>query len=262
MNIRAFVNKQIAHGRCCFSLLDAKKEIWGSKNAVGLAIARLIKKGELASPLRGFYVIVSPEYRKLGCIPADQFLPYLLHYMGRIYYGALTTAAIYYGATHQAPQVYQIMVQKKIKSIQCGGVRINFIINHAIENTPRTNVDTAKSVFTISTAEATAADLLKFIRQSGGLNNIATIISELAERMDAKALKVLLESQDGLVWKQRLGFLLDLVGAKKLAGVVKEYLLAQPKVNYVVLKPGAKKGFAKKNERWKIIENTVIEADI
>ena len=46
--------------------------------AAKLALNRLAKKKVIASPARGFYVIVPPEHRSLACLPADQFIPALM----------------------------------------------------------------------------------------------------------------------------------------------------------------------------------------
>ncbi|RLA20598.1 MAG: hypothetical protein DRQ56_02820 [Gammaproteobacteria bacterium] len=47
--------------------------VGNDRKLVTRALNRLILKGELASPQRGFYVIVPPEYQQLGCLPAEQF---------------------------------------------------------------------------------------------------------------------------------------------------------------------------------------------
>jgi len=46
--------------------------------AMKAALRRLRKKGEIAMPYRGFYVIVPPEYHALACLPAEQFIPDLI----------------------------------------------------------------------------------------------------------------------------------------------------------------------------------------
>jgi len=74
------------------------------------SIRRLKSKGLVAAPHRGFYVVVPPEYRRLGCLPADQFIPQLMQHLGLSYYAALLTAGRYHGAAHQQPQVFQVMV--------------------------------------------------------------------------------------------------------------------------------------------------------
>jgi hypothetical protein len=51
-----------------------------STDAAKLSLNRLARRGTVASPARGFYVIVPPEHRKLGCLTADQFLPAVMEW--------------------------------------------------------------------------------------------------------------------------------------------------------------------------------------
>lgn len=99
MNIQTYIDELTAKGKCCFTLKEACKALSRPDNAVKLAIKRLKeKRSGLASPARGFYVIVPPEYRKAGCLPAEYFLPYLMAYWNKPYYvGLLSAAAIYAG---------------------------------------------------------------------------------------------------------------------------------------------------------------------
>jgi predicted transcriptional regulator of viral defense system len=77
--------------------------------ATRAALRRLLRRGSIASPYRGFYVNVPPEYRRMGCVPAEQFVPQLMEHLGLDYYAALLTAGQYHGAAHQQPQVFQVM---------------------------------------------------------------------------------------------------------------------------------------------------------
>jgi hypothetical protein len=45
----------------------ARRALNVSADAVKLALNRLSKQGLIAQPARGFYVIIPPEYRSLGC---------------------------------------------------------------------------------------------------------------------------------------------------------------------------------------------------
>ena len=74
-----------------------------SAAAARQALSRLAAKREIASPARGFYVVVPPEYRRLGCLPADQFIPSLMEHRKIPYYVALLSAAQYHGAAHHRP---------------------------------------------------------------------------------------------------------------------------------------------------------------
>lgn len=74
-NARTFIADLAAQGRYHFAIADARASLGVSQAAAKLALLRLGKQGLIASPARGFYIIVPPEYKRLGCLPADQFIP-------------------------------------------------------------------------------------------------------------------------------------------------------------------------------------------
>jgi hypothetical protein len=47
----------------------------------------------VAMPFRGFHLVVTPENRASGCLPAEQFLPQLMEYLALPYYAGLLSAA-------------------------------------------------------------------------------------------------------------------------------------------------------------------------
>lgn len=259
-----YIRDLVKHGKCCFTLDQAQITLQKTRKAILSSIEHLLAKGELASPAKGFYIIVPPEYHGLGCIPAEQFIPYLMEYWGYRYYAGLLTAAAYHGASHQAVQVFQVMIDNRRPLLVCGKIRVQFITNSHLTKTSTQNISTSKSMLTISTPESTAIDLLNYPHQSGGLNHIVTVISELQETMDPKKLLALAEIQPELAWKQRLGYLLEVVEAHELADVLKKYLSTQKRIDYIPLLAGLKKTDKtfSRNLTWKIIENTTIESDI
>src|SRR5436305_10884542 len=112
-----------AQGRYHFRSEDAQKALGVSPAAAKLALLRLAKQGLIASPARGFYVIVPPEYRSLGSLPADQFIPALMQRLALTYYAGLLTAAQYHGAAHHRPQEFQVMLAKSRRHLISGAVR-------------------------------------------------------------------------------------------------------------------------------------------
>jgi len=258
-----YVDNLTSHGKCSFSLVEIKKTLNKKEAALRSSIAHLLAKGDLVSPAKGFYIIVPLEYQVLGCLPAEHFVPYLMEYWGCQYYAALLTAARYHGATHQSVQVFQVIVPTPRYPITCGKVKIDFIVNKNLDKTPIQKIITAKSMLTISTPEGAAMDLMNYPNQSGGLNHIATVLSELQESMKPEKLLSLAESQKILSWKQRLGYLLEVIGATQLVEGLKAHLKQQKRLDYIPLIPGIKdSGKIKKNTTWKIFENATIESDI
>src|SRR5579863_5067036 len=117
LNVRNYTRQLAASGRYSFTSNEAR-----------IALNRLIREREIASPARGFYVIVPPEYQSLGCLPADQFIPALMERAGLPYYAGLLSAAQYYGAAHHRPQELQVLLVKQRRPIHCGSVRVAFFV--------------------------------------------------------------------------------------------------------------------------------------
>jgi predicted transcriptional regulator of viral defense system len=159
---REYIADLAGKGIYHFTSGDAQHSLGVSHAAARLALARLARQGLIASPARGFYVIVSPEYKRLGCLPADQFIPDLMKELQLSYYAGLLTAAQYYGAAHHRPQEFQVVVAKNRRPIVCGAIRVAFVASKRITETPVRDFNTLRGTIRVSTVEATALDLVGY----------------------------------------------------------------------------------------------------
>jgi len=263
MGFLDYIHEIRKQGKCAFSIDDAVQALGKSRKAIYSSIEHLVAKQELASPARGFYVIVPPEYQVIGCLPAEFFIPSLMTYWQCDYYACLLTAASYHGASHQAVMVFQVMVNKPRPAITCGRVKVKFIGNKNLAFTPTQKISTRMSMLTASTPEGTAMDLLNYPDQSGGLNHVLTVLAELHENMQVDKLLALIKSSPVLAWQQRLGYMLEMLDAQELANALKENLSKQKRVDYIAFDPDSKvTSMTPRNKTWKIIENTELESDI
>ncbi len=121
-------------------------------------------------PYRGFYVIVPPEYRRLGCLPAEQFIPQLMTHLEIPCYVGLLSAARYHGAAHQQPQIFQVMVPKNRPPISCEKVQVQFIARRNTEVIPAMEFNTPRGHVAVSSPEATAFDLVGYSEHAGGFD--------------------------------------------------------------------------------------------
>lgn len=249
-------------GRYCFSAKDAAAFSKSSDVAVRAALRRLRQKGEIAMPYRGFYIILPPEYRDQGCLPASHFIPSLMEHLGEGYYAGLLSAAEYHGAAHHRPQVFQVVVPKNRPGITCGKVRVEFIARKNMDKIPTMDFKTPRGYLKVSTPEATAFDLVGYPHHSGGLDNVATVLAELAEKIDGKEL-ARIAGLSPIAWGQRLGYLLDLVGGGEKAGDLAKYIARKKPVPIPIpLMPS--KPFVGINQMkpWRIMINTEVEAEV
>jgi predicted transcriptional regulator of viral defense system len=255
-----FINAMAAKGRSSFSYKDIEKQINLSSMAIKAALRRLQKKGDIVMPCRGFYVIVPPEYRALGSLPAEQFIPDLMNYLGEIYYVGLLSAAEYHGAAHQRSQIFQVVVAKSRRSIRCGKIRVDFIFRKNAAKIPTQNRNTPAGIINISTPEGTALDLIGYTKHCGGINNVATVLAELAEKIDSKRL-VVAAKLSPIAWVQRLGYLLDLIIKGDKTEGIAAYIKNKLPVRIRLIPSNRIKG-AKMDARWRVLINTKVEADI
>ncbi len=211
-------------------------------------------------PYQGFYVIVPPEYRSLGCRPAEQFIPDLMNYLGEYYYVGLLSAAEYHGAAHHRPQVFQVMVAKPRRTIISGKVQVNFIVRGNVEAIPTQTRNTVSGILKLSTPEATAFDLTGYYRHCGWLDNVATVLSEMVEVIEPEKLVTVAELSP-ITWVQRLGYLLESVGSEESWQPLSEYINAKKPVRSPLLPSVTIKG-AVFSKRWQIYINTKVESEI
>ncbi len=257
---RRFVQRLAEAGRYHFSTEETVGALDVSKPAALAALRRLKVKGEVAVPYRGFYVIVPPEYRRIGCLPAEQFVPNLMVHLGLDYYVGLLSAARYYGAAHQQPQELQVVVAKNRPSIRCGQVRVAFIARREMQRGPTQSRNTPRGIVLISTPELTSIDLVGYPRHAGGWGNVATVLSELAEAIDPAQLDQVAR-QAPTAWVQRLGYLLELVEQPRLANRLTP-LVEQRDPDMVSLTPWLKKRGASRQRKWRLLVNDSVETDL
>jgi|SRR5688572_9656393 predicted transcriptional regulator of viral defense system len=257
---RQFIEELAAKGRYLFDSGEAKTALGISTPAVNAALSRLATQGAIASPARGFYVIVPPEYRSIRCLPADQFLPSLMERLALPYYVGLLTAAQYHGAAHQRPQEFQVFLERNRRVLECGKVRIRFLVRKRLQDVPTQKLNTPRGALLVSTPEATALDLVGYHERAGGLDQVATVLSELAEKIDAGKLATAAANAP-VPWAQRLGYLLERVGASEKAKVLKTYVRAHAS-DATPLMPNAARARARRDEDWKLYVNADVTPDL
>jgi predicted transcriptional regulator of viral defense system len=256
---REYIASLAAQGQHHFTVSEMGKSVGVSHVAAKLALSRLARHDLVASPARGFYVIVPPEYSRLGCLPAEQFIPALMQRLRLPYYAGLLSAAQYHGAAHHRPQGFQVFVAKNRRPIHCGSVKVSFIARKRITEVPAQSFNTPRGTILVSTVEATAVDLVGYERIVGGLDQVATLLSELAEKIDRKRLVAAAHTAP-ISWAQRLGYLLELVGATAQAAPLKNYVHQTAK-DMTPLLPAAPHKNVPRVHDWHLFVNTQVEAE-
>lgn len=268
MNLQSYIKDIRKDGKRCFTTLDIIEQFHVSHSHARVALHRLLKTGDVISPARGLYVIVPPERQPHGSIPAEELVPLVMQYLGANYYVALLTAGLFHGATHQKPSRFQVISNKRIKHpLIFGDVEINFIYKKSVSELPTQDFTVSTGYLKIATPELVALDLLNYPNHAGGLNHIATVLSELIENLDATKLIKLAKDIKAEHQLQRIGYLLDNIEVmdENLAEVIINALatyVSMRKQKYLPLASEIPKTGYPRCKKWRIIENTEIESDL
>lgn len=260
LHLSDFIDSLQARGRYFLGKAFVKKELNLTHDALNSSIKRLVKKNRLVRLRKGFYLIVPIEYRNIGAPPPEWFTDQLMNAYDAKYYVGLLTAASLHGAAHQQPQIYQVITNKVLRSIKIGRARIVFYFKKDFKDIGISKIKTPTGYMNISNPELTAFDLVRYLKQSGHINHVSTILAELGEKLDPKRLSELFPYvSQGCI--QRTGYILEYVGfAQKTKGLLK-YIKSLPS-KYYPLRADKKWDIEAKNKDWHLYINEQLEPDI
>jgi hypothetical protein len=154
--------------------------------------------------------------------------------------------------------------------LRFGAIGINFIYKKSLAKLPLQYIAKEEGYLKVSSPELTAMDLVLYTRQSAGLGNIATVLYELIDSINANKLISLAKLTRGKGWVQRLGYILEQLDSDndksanhktRVINKLAKYL-AQQELTYLKLTPELPIKGCDRNSKWKIIENTTVESDL
>jgi len=180
------------------------------KNHVPQRMVSLRRKNEIVSPTHGLWIPIPPEYMTWGAPPAMDIIDVLMKHLNVDYYVGWLSAAEIHGASHHAPQVFQVAVSRSLRPKSLGRSRLQFFHREHIKHASLTMVESRNGTVPVSDRETTMLDVVNDIRIVGGIDNSANLIIELceAEEADIEAI-IKIAAQYPVTAVRRLGFLLE-----------------------------------------------------
>jgi predicted transcriptional regulator of viral defense system/predicted nucleotidyltransferase component of viral defense system len=264
-NIRAWVEDLPKHGKITFSKEEVELQFPNLTNRNILnTLNRLVVKKKLQSVWRNFWVIVPVEYALKGMVDPIEYIAQLMNYIGKNYYIGLLSAAAIHGASHQQPMELMIItdtnhLRNKVKN----DVKISFAGKKEIPQQYLQQITVRSGYIPVSTPELTAIDLLLYSKNVGGINRVATVLSELAEVIDFEKVSLDFFQNTDTANVQRLGYMLDLLGYNETADTLlrkaKETNLKFRKYPLCIKRKTVDLSESPFDNKWKIIINEKID---
>jgi hypothetical protein len=253
-------------GRITFSNDEVKEKFPDhTTRTIELALNRLISQKKIVPVLKGFYAIIPVEYATWAMVPPSMYLDALMKHLKRSYYLALLNAAELYGAAHQRPQQYSVItVFPSLRDTNKRNIKINFIATR--KEIPQSWLKSFKSeigYIQASKPELTAADLITFQKEVGGLSRACTVLAELMEVVRFGKLDQTFFDYVPTSSIQRLGYLLEneLEQVKQADILYSKAHTHGCKFQKIPLKNNNPTKNCETNKKWKIIINEYVEID-
>ena len=266
--LAAYVSGLLSAGRVAFTADEAERTLGIGHGAFLDAAERLQRRKALVRPRQGFYVVVPPQHASWGAPPPAWYINALMRREGQAYYVGLLKAAELHGATHQAVMEFQVVAAKRLPRIRAGRSMIAFYFRRDLRAVAAGMEDrkTDTGTMKISSAALTTLDLLRYPQASGGMDSIATVVSELGRKIDPEQLAAL-SAVVGRPVVQRLGYLLDHLGHDRSTGPMLKALRARGSLPWTELdrREALDPDFApeprQRDLRWRIIVRRLPQVD-
>jgi len=256
--IEDFLKDIQSKGRYAVTLDELKNNFDSSEKAILQNIFRLKSKNQLAQVRKEFYVVVPPQYSNRGMIPPTLFIDDLMEFLNREYYVGLLSASALHGAGHQQPMQFQVMTKKPpLRSIKNKKLNIHFFIKSKWQAEDIVQKKTETGYIQVSSPALTAFDLVHYNRSIGGLNRIIPILEDLQENIKTSDLKKSAREQK-VPDLQRLGYLLEQLGAGQLSSVLYRRIERKP-LREIPISLVHKNRDGELNKKWNVILNNDLD---
>jgi len=247
----------LAEGKSTFTVADIVDRTGATASAVHAAVKYAADHHRVFSPVRGLYVIVPPEHRATGMVPAAHFIDPMMKHLGADYYVAFASAAQWWGAAHQAPQTFDVVTSRHVRDRDLDRLRFRSHTSTRIDADEVRRVAGPRTMLNVASANLTAVDLVTRPNLAGGLSNAATILAELPD-LDGSRLAEL-AARRSRSDARRLGWLVDLV--RDDLDLEPLHVLARPEDGQPTLLSVRGERVGDRDERWGVLVNTTVEPD-
>mgnify|MGYP000020558761 FL=1 len=263
MFLSDFIKERLSFEEYSFSKEELHSVSQKEKSQLTTDLSYLVKKGEIISLRKGFYLIIPPRYSKFGKLPLELYVNKLFKFIDRPYYVGLYSAAKFHGASHQQIQrEYIVTIKPTLLDITKKGNEIHFFTT---SKWPSKNIIEKKSdagIFKISSPALTAVDLIHHHNKLGGINRMLAILEELSEEITKNDIEELLTWYPHKSTLQRFGFLLEELQVEEILLEPIIQHLKKSKYFPVLLSPKSKQKAGAVNNNWKVDINIKLESDL
>ena len=249
-----------AHGISTITSEECAHLLGIPANEVSQRLVRLRAKGQLVAAARGLWIAVPAEFRNMGAPEPIRYIHNLMEFYACNYCIGWLSAASIHGASHHAPQVFQIAVSKALRKRMIGRSELQFFFRSYIPMISKKKISLSNGSAFVCSPGATMLMAAADPAYCSGIDNAATIICELADNHPDFINDVMINAPlfpHAAV--HRLGWILEHLADMPGLDELSDYCSKSPEPT--ILSPGGGRS-GSVDKKWYVIENRRIETDI
>lgn len=272
-SVVSFLEQQLSRGQFCFSSKAATAALGCTESAWFQSATRLVKNHRLASPRRGFYLILRPEDRAAGAPDPVRWIDAFMRHLGVDYRISLLRAAAFHGSSHQSAMVFQVIVPRQIRPFEIGHHRVQFVYQapDAFAQVSQAEwlaqLKSETGFAKVAGVELVLLDSVRYFHKAAGIGGAAQIVHDLGAKASPRKLAKAAAAYDNSAVR-RLGYLLEHFGHVRQADALlpfaktaKSMKLLDPSVKLPAALAAVQADLHEKNPKWKLVLNETVEID-
>lgn len=253
----AFLEHRLERDRPYFTREELLRALAASSSTLTHSLSRLARKGRIANPRPGFYLVLSAEDARNGAPDPARWIDALMRHQQADYRVSLLSAAEYHGAINAAPAL-QLVVPRPLKDFTIGRYRVEFqpMAPNAFARTNHAEwlagMKTGKDAARVAGLELALLDCARWFHKAGGISQVAQIARALGAKASPRRLAAIARACDNAD-VMRLGYLLELAGHEEQARALDAFT---QDAKQKLLDPTSTIDTGELSGRWKITLNT------
>jgi predicted transcriptional regulator of viral defense system len=256
-----FLNESQARGELVISIDQLARTSQMTHLALRRQLERLSQRVQHLPGRPSAYLIVSPEHRARGAPPVAAWLDAYFRVRNQPYYVGLLSAAALHGSSSQALQVTQVLTTKPTRPMDVGRLHVDFYVKAHLQQTPLSALAGMPAPLAVSSPEATALDLIAFSDRIGGIRRVTEVIASLQGVMSLVGLRAALRAENQTSLKQRLGYVLSILGLDRMAEEVQRTLPKRLAVALLQTQAPVAHRAGDAHQPWMVLDNVGLETE-
>jgi hypothetical protein len=148
-----------------------------------------------------------------------------------------------------------------MRALDIGRLHLDFYVKSSLSRTPLANLTGMPAPVAVSSSEATALDLIAFSHRIGGIRRVAEVIVDMKSSLTLAGLRAALRAEPQIAVKQRLGYVLTILGFDRMAEEVRKSLPKRLALAILQTHAAGAEPTGAAHQPWMVLDNVGLSSE-